>query len=180
MYILVTCTFPLQVIWDPAVSLLVNLWPDQPVCDQRGCGPPVHRVRRRHHVRHLQHHFSGGAPQHAHRHDEQLLPAHRCEHRNEHTANAKATCLGARNGWCITYEFLFLCPDLDSRITQTSSGSSPGQSCGWATLKKGAPCRPRSTSSPAPNHSGTSCVGLRGKCARGQTPSATKPLELSE
>jgi len=71
--------FPSQVIWDPAVSLLVNLWPDQPLRDQRGRRPSVHGVRRRHHVRHLQHHLAGGAPEHAHSHDEQLLPAHCCE-----------------------------------------------------------------------------------------------------
>ncbi|TMS13805.1 Short transient receptor potential channel 4 [Larimichthys crocea] len=52
------------------------------LCHQRGCRPSVHGVCRRHHVRHLQHHLTGGAPQHAHSHDEQLLPAHCCEKRS--------------------------------------------------------------------------------------------------
>ena len=165
----------LQVIWDPTVSLLVNLRSDQPVCDQCGCRPSVHRVCRRHHVRHLQHHLTGGAPQHAHSHDEQLVPAHCCEHRSDIPQSWHVW-----SGWCSCCAVCFIRPNLGCRIMQTSSGSSPGRSCGWVTLKKGRLCRLRSTSSPAPNHSGTSFVGSRGRCARGGwAPSGLKLLDLS-
>lgn len=165
----------LQVVWDPAVSLLVYLWSDQPVRDQRGCRAPIHWVCWCHDVRHLQHHFAGGAPQHAHRHDEQLLSAHCCEHRLNILQNMKP--VRSRIDWRV----FRMCPNLDFRITQILSGSLLGQSCGWATLKKGPLCLHRLTSSPVPNLSCTSCVGLRSKCARGPlwTPSALKALALS-
>lgn len=85
------------------------------------------------------------------------------------------------SGRCLCCAVRFIHPNLGCRITQTSSGSLPGQSCGWVTLKKAPLCRLRSTSSPAPNHSGTSFVGSRGRCARGGwAPSGLKLLDLSE
>lgn len=171
------CVFLSQVIWDPAVSLLVNLWSDQFVCNQRGCRASVYRVCRCHDVRDLQYHLTSGAPQHAHSHDEQLLPAHCCEHRlkllrtKSHMSVWNRQCLCWQ---CISCGLIF-----GFRIMQTLSGNLPGQSCGWVTLKKGPLCRPRSTSSQAPNHSGTLCAGSRDMCARGQVPSGLKLLELS-
>lgn len=170
--------FLLQVIWDPAVSLLVNLWSDQSVCDQRGSRPSVYGVYRCHNVRDLQHHLTGGAPQHAHSHDEQLLPAHCCEHRSK-TLQTKSH-MRLWNRECLCWQCRFMSPNLGCRIMQTLSGNLPGQSCGWVTLKKGPLCLPRSTSSQAPNHSGTLCAGSRDKCARGHAPSSLKLLELSE
>lgn len=70
---------PLQVIRDPPVPLLVHLRAAEPVRHQREGSPRVHGVRGGDDVRDVQRHLAGGAAQHADRHDEQLLPAHRCE-----------------------------------------------------------------------------------------------------
>lgn len=70
-----------QVIWDSSVSVLVHIRAAEPVRHQREGPARVHGVHRGDHVRDVQRHLAGGSAQHAHRHDEQLLPAHRCKPR---------------------------------------------------------------------------------------------------
>lgn len=73
------------------------------------------------------------------------------------------------------HSFLSNIPQSDFRTMQTLSGNLQGQNCGWVILKKGVLCQLLSTSSQAPNHSGTSCAGSRSRCG-GQAPSALTPL----
>ncbi len=68
-----------QVIWNTSVTVLVDIWTPESVCNKCESSARVHRVCWSHYVRHLQRHLIGGSPQHAHRYDEQLLPAHRSE-----------------------------------------------------------------------------------------------------
>lgn len=68
-----------QVIWDSSVSVLVDIRAAEPVRHQRESPARVHRVHWGDHVWDIQCHLAGGSAQHAHRHDEQLLPTHRCE-----------------------------------------------------------------------------------------------------
>lgn len=69
----------LQTFRDPSVTLLVCVWAAESLRHQRESQTRVHRICWGHDVWDLQRHLPGRAAEHAHSHDEQLLPAHCCE-----------------------------------------------------------------------------------------------------
>lgn len=71
--------FYLQTFRDPAVTLLVCVWSAQSLRHQRESQTRVHRICWGHYVWDLQRHLPRRAAEHAHSHDEQLLPAYCCK-----------------------------------------------------------------------------------------------------
>lgn len=69
----------LQTFRDPSVTLLVCVWAAESLRHQRESQARVHGICWGHDVWDLQRHLPRCAAEHAHSHDEQLLPAHCCE-----------------------------------------------------------------------------------------------------